>query len=95
MAQRYKHIPDLVSKAEAAKIMDVSHQAVQQMIDNNRLPCAKVGNAWVIRRVVAERMAADRKAAEERMAASVDAYYGGKTPPLPAGVAPVDPSELD
>lgn len=65
MAQRDKHIPDLVSKAQAADIIGISHQAVQQMIDSNRLPCAKVGNAWVIRRVVAEREAAERKDAAE------------------------------
>lgn len=61
MSERDRHIPDLVSKAEAAAIIGISHQAVQQMIDNNRLPCAKVGNAWVIRRAVAERVAAERK----------------------------------
>lgn len=63
MAERDRHIPDLVSKAQAAEIIGISHQAVQQMIDSNRLPCAKVGNAWVIRRVVAERVAAGRKPA--------------------------------
>jgi len=61
MPEHDRHIPDLVSKAEAAKIIGISHQAVQQMIDNNRIPCAKVGNAWVIRRVVAERIAAERR----------------------------------
>lgn len=61
MPEHDRHIPDLVSKAEAAKIIGISHQAVQQMIDNNRLPCAKVGNAWVIRRTVAEAAATARK----------------------------------
>lgn len=31
-----------------------------------------------------------RQAAEERMAQSVDEFYGGSTPPLPLGVTPAD-----
>lgn len=31
-----------------------------------------------------------RQAAEERMAQSVDEFYGGSTPPLPLGVDPAD-----
>jgi hypothetical protein len=31
-----------------------------------------------------------RHAAEERMAQSVDEFYGTSTPPLPLGVAPAD-----
>lgn len=32
-----------------------------------------------------------RRAAEERMARSVDKFYGDKTPPLPIGVMPDEP----
>lgn len=34
-----------------------------------------------------------RRAAEERMARSVDSFYRGATPPLPIGVLPDDESE--
>jgi excisionase family DNA binding protein len=60
MSERDRHIPDLVSKAQAAEILGVRHQAVQQMVDNGRLKGAKVGSTWVFRRVVVERMAAAR-----------------------------------
>ncbi len=62
MTERDKHIPDLVSKAQAAEILGVTHQAVQQMADKGRLKGAKVGSTWVFRRVVVERMVAGRKA---------------------------------
>jgi hypothetical protein len=60
MAERDKHIPDLVSKAEAAAILGISPQAVQQMEANGRLKGAKAGTTWVFRRVVVERLAAGR-----------------------------------
>ena len=60
MTERDRHIPDLVSKAQAAEILGVSHQAVQQMVANGRLAGAKVGTTWVFRRVVVERLAAGR-----------------------------------
>ncbi len=36
-----------------------------------------------------------RHAAELRMAESVGNYYGGNKPPLPTGVVPFDPSEIE
>ncbi|WP_305785836.1 hypothetical protein [Symbioplanes lichenis] len=36
-----------------------------------------------------------RHAAEIRMAEGVRIYYGGQTPPLPTGVIPFDPSEIE
>ena len=36
-----------------------------------------------------------RRAAEERMAGSVDMFYAGATPPLPIGVLPDDEVETD
>lgn len=62
MSERDRHIPDLVSKAEAAKIIGISHQAVQQMVANGRLKGAQVGTTWVFRRAEVERLAAGRKA---------------------------------
>jgi hypothetical protein len=35
-----------------------------------------------------------QRAAEERMARSVDDFYGGDQPPLPIGVLPDDPNHL-
>ncbi len=60
MSERDRHIPDLVSKAQAAEILGVSPQAVQQMVANGRLKGAQAGTTWVFRRVVVERMAAGR-----------------------------------
>lgn len=59
MTERDKRIPDLVSKAEAAKILgDISHQAVQQMVDKGRLKGAKIGTlGWVFRRAAVEALA--------------------------------------
>jgi hypothetical protein len=36
-----------------------------------------------------------RHAAELRMSKGVERYYAGQTPPLPTGVVPFDPSELE
>lgn len=36
-----------------------------------------------------------RRAAEERMAGSVDTFYDGATPPLPIGVLPDDADEAE
>lgn len=54
MTERDKRIPDLVSKAEAAEILGISHQAVQQMIAKGRLKGAQVGTTWVFRRAAVE-----------------------------------------
>jgi excisionase family DNA binding protein len=54
MSERDPRIPDLVSKAQAAEILGVSHQAVQLMIDKGRLKGAKVGSTWVFRRTAVE-----------------------------------------
>jgi excisionase family DNA binding protein len=62
MSERDRHIPDLVSKAQAAEILGVKHQAVQQMVANGRLKGAQAGTTWVFRRVVVERLAAGRAA---------------------------------
>jgi excisionase family DNA binding protein len=56
MSERDPKIPDLVSKAEAADILGVSHQAVQQMIDKGRLRGAKIGSTWVFRRAAVNEM---------------------------------------
>jgi excisionase family DNA binding protein len=65
MSERDRHIPDLVSKAQAAEILGVSPQAVQKMVDKGRLAGAQAGTTWVFRRVVVERMAAGRKGAAD------------------------------
>jgi hypothetical protein len=36
-----------------------------------------------------------QRAAEERMARSVDDFYGDREPPLPVGVAPVEAADLE
>lgn len=54
MPTRDRHIPDLVSKAQAAEILGVSPQAVQKMIEKGRLAGAQVGTTWVFRRVAVE-----------------------------------------
>jgi excisionase family DNA binding protein len=54
MTERDGKIPDLVSKAQAAEILGITHQAVQQMVDKGRLKGAKVGTTWVFRRVAVE-----------------------------------------
>jgi excisionase family DNA binding protein len=56
MPERDRHIPDMVSKAQAAEILGISHQAVQQMVANGRLKGAQVGTTWVFRRAVVERL---------------------------------------
>jgi hypothetical protein len=57
---RDRHIPDLVSAAEAAAILGITRQAVQLAANNGQLLGAKVGSTWVFRRVVVERAAAGR-----------------------------------
>jgi excisionase family DNA binding protein len=54
MTDRDPKIPDLVSKAQAAEILGVSHQAVQQMVAKGRLKGAQVGATWVFRRAAIE-----------------------------------------
>jgi excisionase family DNA binding protein len=57
MSERDPKIPDLVSKAEAAKILGVRHQAVQQMVAKGRLKGAQAGTTWVFRRAAVEALA--------------------------------------
>lgn len=57
MTERDRHIPDLVSKAQAAEILGISHQAVQQMVTKGRLKGAQAGTTWVFRRAAVEAMA--------------------------------------
>ena len=64
-ARRDRHIPDLVSKAEAADLLGVTHQAVQQMVAKGRLEGAQAGSTWVFRRVVVERLAKGRPVKSE------------------------------
>lgn len=54
MTERDARIPDLVSKAEAAEILGITHQAVQQMVAKGRLKGAQAGTTWVFRRSVVE-----------------------------------------
>ena len=63
MSERDPRIPDLVSKAQAAEILGISHQAVQQMVDKGRLKGAKVGATWVFRRVAVQAMRREPKEA--------------------------------
>lgn len=56
---RDRHIPDLVSLAEAAQIMGMTRQAAHQLVQRGLLVGAQVGTTWVFRRSVAE---AHRKA---------------------------------
>lgn len=48
-------IPELVSVAEAAEILGVTRQAVQQRLESGSLPGRRVGKAWVIQRAAVER----------------------------------------
>ena len=43
-------IPELLSVAEAASVLGVSRQAVQQRIDSGTLAAQRVGKAWVVAR---------------------------------------------
>jgi len=54
--ERDKHIPDLISITEAAEMLDISRQAVHQMIQKGQLVGAQIGTTWVFRRVVVERL---------------------------------------
>jgi hypothetical protein len=56
---RDRHIPDLVSLAEAAQILGVSRQAVHKMATKAQLLGTQVGTTWVFRRVVVERAKRD------------------------------------
>jgi excisionase family DNA binding protein len=94
MSERDPKIPDLVSKAEAAEILGISHQAVQQMVDKGRLRGAKIGSTWVFRRaaVLAFRSEPPQSAAAAQMEelqdtlAQVDAFLAehDPQPPRPA-----------
>lgn len=48
-------IPDLISAAEAATMLDISRQAVVLRAANGSLLGRKVGSTWVFRRAVVER----------------------------------------
>lgn len=79
-SERDSRIPDLVSKAEAAEILGVSHQAVQQMVDKGRLRGAKIGTlGWVFRRAAVARLEA-RPNPDEACAAHDDAHLGKPCP---------------
>lgn len=52
-----RHIPPLVSMHEAADMLGMSKQAMHKMINAGRIPAARAGSAWVLRRVVVERHA--------------------------------------
>jgi hypothetical protein len=54
-------IPDLVSRRQAAEILDVVPQAVTQMTADGRLRGAKVDSAWVYRREAVEALKAKRE----------------------------------
>lgn len=58
---RDRHIPDLVSLAEAGEILGVTRQGVHKMVVRGELRGARVGTTWVFRRVVVERIAAKAK----------------------------------
>lgn len=53
---RDRHIPDLVSLAEAADIMGVSRQAAHKMVAKGQLRGARIGTTWVFRKIVVEKM---------------------------------------
>lgn len=53
--QGWEALPELVSPTEAAQILGVSRQAVQQRIDAGTLPAEQVGRSWVLSRAVVER----------------------------------------
>lgn len=55
---RDPEIPDLLSKAEAARKLQCSHQYVQTLIMSGRLPAAMVGAYWVIRAAAVEAFSA-------------------------------------
>lgn len=63
---RDEWIPDLVSKAEAAEIIGVFPQAVQQMTADGRLRGALVGKTWVYRREAVEALAEQRRQDQDR-----------------------------
>lgn len=71
MTERDRHIPDLVSKAQAADILDITHQAVQQMVDKGRLKGAKIGSTWVFRRAAV--LAFKREPTEEPAVTEINA----------------------
>jgi hypothetical protein len=52
---RDPRIPDLVSLAEAAKIMRMTKQAAHKMVLKGQLRGARIGTTWVFRRVVVQR----------------------------------------
>lgn len=56
---RDRHIPDLVSLAEAAAMLGVSKQYLhRQYLAPGTLRGAQAGGTWVFRRTVVERLAA-------------------------------------
>lgn len=46
----WEPLPDLVSVTEAAELLGVSRQAVQQRIDAKTLPAVQIGRAWALPR---------------------------------------------
>lgn len=51
---RDRKIPELMSVAEVAELLGMTHNGVLKMIDTGRLPAARAGRAWVIRRATVE-----------------------------------------
>lgn len=58
----FEDLPELVSASEAAEILGVTRQAVQQMHAAGRLPGSKVGNSLAFPRSTVEAVAAQRQA---------------------------------
>lgn len=54
-----RRIPELMSVTEVAALHEISRTAVQKMIDGGRLPAARAGRTWVVRRAVAEGLTVD------------------------------------
>jgi excisionase family DNA binding protein len=57
----FEKIPDLVGASDAAQLLGVSRQAVQQMTEDGRLPSTRVGNALAIPRAAVDALR-DRRA---------------------------------
>lgn len=59
-----RKLPPLVGLQEAADILGISKQAAHKRATKGQLPGAKVGDAWVFRRLLVETIAAEQKAAD-------------------------------
>ena len=45
-----EHLPDIVSTAAVAEMLDVSQEAVSQLVRKGRLPAIRIGRNWAVRR---------------------------------------------